>query len=142
MFKESKRLIATDTLIGQGTVVEGSILTEANLRIEGEFHGEISTKGEIIIGEFGVAKADMNCVTLTIAGQVHGDVTVNGRLIITPSGQLNGTAIVQSIIVQEGGSFNGECKMSTAVKSELTALSKSQEDKVDKQEKAKARQAG
>lgn len=145
MFKDTKKLIGTDTLIGQGTVVEGSILTEANLRIEGEFHGEVTSKGDIIIGEFGVAQADINCVTLTIAGQVHGNITVSGRLIITPSGQLCGNAVVQSIIVQEGGSFNGECKMSTATKSELSSLIKSQDEKQekqDKQEKAKARQAG
>src|SRR5690606_2262296 len=145
MFKDTKKLIGTDTLIGQGTVVEGNILTEANLRIEGEFHGEITTKGDIIVGEFGVAQADISCVTLTIAGQVQGNVTVSGRLIITPSGQLNGNALVHSIIVQEGGAFNGECQMNTAIKSELSTIQKSQEDKQDKhdkQEKAKARQAG
>lgn len=144
MFKEHKRLIATDTLIGQGTVVEGSIVTESNLRIEGEFSGEIATKGEIVIGEFGLAKADLQATTLTIAGQVIGDVTVNGRLIITPSGQLTGQAIVQTIIVQEGGSFNGQCQMMNISKPELSALAKNSEEKSDKQqekqEKARARQ--
>lgn len=145
MFKEAKRLIATDTLIGQGTMVEGSVVTEANLRIEGEFHGEIATKGEIVVGEFGIVKAELQATTLTIAGQVHGDVTVSGRLIITPSGQLHGNAVVQSIIVQEGGGFNGQCKMMTPSKSELSKAAKNgddKQDKQDKQDKARARQAG
>lgn len=141
MFKETKKLTATDTLIGHGTIMEGSIHTETNLRIEGEFSGDISTQGEIVIGEYGVAKAEIVCNQLTIAGQVHGDVTVSGRLIITPSGQLTGNANVNSIIVQEGGGFNGECKMNkaqqpkTSAKAEVESISKSQEN-------VKSRQAG
>lgn len=141
MFKETKRLTATDTLIGQGTIVEGSVHTSANLRVEGELHGDVATQGEIIIGEFGIAKASIMCQTLTIAGQVHGDVNVSGRLIITPSGQLFGNATVQSIIVQEGGGFNGECKMNLPqqkIKNEVESISKNQESK----EERKARQAG
>jgi len=143
MFKETKRLTATDTLIGQGTIFEGSIQTEANLRIEGEFHGDITSQSEIIIGEYGVAKAEIKCLNLTIAGQLHGDVTVTGRLIITPSGQLIGNAIVQSIIVQEGANFNGECKMISATNKVSTAdvesINKNLENKA---ENRKAKQAG
>ncbi|HIW32380.1 MAG TPA: polymer-forming cytoskeletal protein [Candidatus Paenibacillus intestinavium] len=143
MLKGAKRLIATDTLIGQGTVFEGSIQTEANLRIEGEFHGEITSQCEIIIGEYGVAKAEIKCLNLTIAGQLHGDITVTGRLIITPSGQLNGNAIVQSIIVQEGATFNGQCKMinasSKASNAEVEPINKNLDNKA---ENRKAKQAG
>lgn len=141
MFKDTKRLTATDTLIGQGTIVEGIIHTSANLRVEGELNGNVVTQGEIIIGEFGIAKADIVCQNLTIAGQVYGEVNVSGRLIITPSGQLFGNATVQSIIVQEGGGFNGQCKMNLPQqnnKSEVESISKNQEAKEDR----KARQAG
>lgn len=143
MFKDTKRLTATDTLIGQGTTFEGTIQTEANLRIEGEFHGEITSQSEIIIGEYGVAKAEIKCLNLTIAGQLHGDVTVTGRLIITPSGQLNGNAIVQSIIVQEGATFNGQCKMITTTQkvnnADVESINKTVEHKA---ENRKAKQAG
>lgn len=150
MFKESKRLTATDTLIGQGTIFEGSIQTEANLRIEGEFHGDITSQAEVIIGEYAVTKADVNCLNLTIAGQLHGDITVNGRLIITPSGQLFGNAIVNSIIVQEGGGFNGQCFMSSApapakvITPEVESITKVQDNKVqdNKSDTRKSRQAG
>ncbi|URN94872.1 MAG: polymer-forming cytoskeletal protein [Candidatus Pristimantibacillus lignocellulolyticus] len=143
MFKETKRLTATDTLIGQGTIFEGSIQTEANLRIEGEFHGDITSQSEIIIGEYGVAKAEIKCLNLTIAGQLQGDVTVTGRLIITPSGQLVGNAIVQSIIVQEGANFNGECKMIGATNKVSTADVESINKNLDnKAENRKAKQAG
>ncbi|MCR8659527.1 bactofilin family protein [Paenibacillus endoradicis] len=143
MFKETKRLTATDTLIGQGTIFEGNIQTEANLRIEGEFHGEITSQSEIIIGEYGVAKAEIKCLNLTIAGQLHGDVTVTGRLIITPSGQLIGNAIVQSIIVQEGANFNGECKMiSVANKVNTADVESINKNLENKAENRKAKQAG
>ena len=50
MFKDNKRLGTTDTLIGQGTHIDGKLTSEAGIRIEGEYHGEIECKGDVIIG--------------------------------------------------------------------------------------------
>ena len=46
------------TILGEGTVVEGSISVPHNLRIEGAFKGRIETSEEIIIGGAGVVNAD------------------------------------------------------------------------------------
>ena len=111
MFKENKKLVGTDTLIGQGTTIEGSIQTEANIRVEGVFKGSIISSGDIIIGEYGIAESEIQCSNMTIAGKVVGDISVTGRLIVTPSGHLQGNAIVKSIIIHEGGTLNGQCQM-------------------------------
>jgi len=145
MFKDSKRLTATDTLIGQGTLAEGTIHSEANIRIEGEFRGDILSTGEVIIGEYGIVRATINAQTITIAGQVHGDISSNGRVIITSSGQLNGNATVNTIVIQDGGQFNGQCSMQSSNKlqsagvEQLPSPASKQEAQGGKQ---KARQAG
>lgn len=149
MFRENKKLTGTDTLIGQGTMFEGTIHTEANLRIEGQFKGAISSQGDVIVGEYGISQSEIVAHSLTIAGHVIGDVSIYGRLIITSSGSLEGNAKVQSIIIQEGGTLNGLCHMLTEqeLKQREKAMSSKQEQPKTKEllsedEKKKAKQAG
>ena len=111
MFKEKSRYSSADTLIGQGTVTEGKLVCESDLRIEGEVRGDISCTGEIIIGECGVAHSTLSSRDLTVAGIVHGEVQVTGRLIITATGQIHGTVSAAALIIQEGGQLNGQCLM-------------------------------
>lgn len=148
MFRDNKKLTGTDTLIGQGTSFEGTIHTEANLRIEGQIKGNVSTLGEVVVGEYGIAHAQLEAQTLTIAGHVIGDVRVYGRLIITPSGSLEGNAQVQSIVIQEGGILNGLCQMLTEqeLKQREKAITKQEQSKtkelLTEEDKKKAKQAG
>lgn len=111
MFKDSKRVVATDTLIGQGTLTEGKMVCDASLRIEGEYRGDIECKGNVIIGECGVARSNITAVDVTVAGKVFGDIMTKGRLIITSSGQLNGNLYANTLIIQDGGIINGSCQM-------------------------------
>ncbi|WP_127531076.1 bactofilin family protein [Paenibacillus kobensis] len=114
MFKESKRLSLTDTLIGQGTHTEGKMVCESGLRIEGEFRGDIECVGDVIIGECGIARSNISARDLTIAGRVYGDVVTKGRLTITATGQLHGNINAQTFIMQDGGIFTGACRMDRA----------------------------
>ncbi|MBD2867954.1 bactofilin family protein [Paenibacillus arenilitoris] len=115
MFKENKRLSATtDTLIGQGTLGEGTLLCEANLRIEGEYRGDIDCKGDVIVGEIGVARSNITASEITIAGKVFGDIVTKGRLVITATGHLTGNITAATLIVQDGGKLDGHCRMEHA----------------------------
>ncbi|MDQ0060602.1 bactofilin family protein [Paenibacillus harenae] len=111
MFKDNKRVIATDTLIGQGTLTEGKMICDASLRIEGEYRGDIECKGNVIIGECGIARSNIAAQDVTVAGKVIGDITTKGRLIITSSGQVEGSLYANILIVQDGGIINGNCQM-------------------------------
>jgi cytoskeletal protein CcmA (bactofilin family) len=113
MFKENKNLTKgmTDTLIGAGTEMDGQLKSEAGVRIEGVFKGEIESKGDIVIGEGGVAKSNITARDVTIAGKVYGDVHTRGKLIITSTGLLHGNAHAAILNVHEGGILNGSSKM-------------------------------
>jgi cytoskeletal protein CcmA (bactofilin family) len=146
MFKENKRVIATDTLIGQGTIIEGKLISEANLRIEGEYRGDIECKGDIIIGECGVMRSNIEAKDVTLAGKLYGDITTKGRLIITGSGQLHGSVTAHALIIQEGGILNGVCHMEPQPepkqKHGTDADSARKEELKNNEARAKSRQAG
>ncbi|MNN03013.1 Polymer-forming cytoskeletal [compost metagenome] len=102
---------ATDTLIGQGSVVEGKMDCESNLRIEGKFKGEIQCKGQVIIGETGEANSNIYGADIVVAGIVIGDITTKGRLTITSSGEVKGNVSVAKLIIAEGGLLSGTSTM-------------------------------
>lgn len=114
--KKKKKLNpnTTDTLIGEGSVFEGRINSEASLRVEGQITGDIDCLGDVTVGEGGIARSNITARHVTIAGEVHGNVTTNGVLTITATGKLYGNVNVQSLIIAEGGVFEGQSRMNAA----------------------------
>jgi cytoskeletal protein CcmA (bactofilin family) len=112
MFKEKKNVqIGTDTLIGLGSEFEGKMKCATNLRIEGKFSGQIECESNVIIGESATVHSNIVAVDVVIAGKVIGDIHAKGQLVIMPTGQLNGNFSSSSLVIHEGGIFNGTSRM-------------------------------
>jgi cytoskeletal protein CcmA (bactofilin family) len=114
MFKKKKSKInpnTTDTLIGEGSTFEGRIRSEASLRVEGNIVGDIECVGDVTVGEHGQAKSNVTARNVTIAGMVQGNVNTRGLLTITSTGQLLGNTLSHSLLIAEGGVFQGQSKM-------------------------------
>lgn len=114
MFKSKKQAPnpnTTDTLIGEGTSLQGCIRSEASIRIEGRITGDIRCAGDVIIGERGSLKSDITARDVIVAGSVHGNIATSGKLIITSTGSLVGNINTSSITIEEGGVFQGTSVM-------------------------------
>lgn len=113
MFKSSKKVDpnSTDTLIGENSVFEGKIKSEASIRIEGQIHGNVESSGDVVVGVHGVVKSNITARNAVLAGTVHGNVTVTDKLTITSTGKLHGNIAAQSFVIEEGGLFQGSSKM-------------------------------
>ncbi|MCI3927221.1 polymer-forming cytoskeletal protein [Paenibacillus sp. TRM 82003] len=118
-----KNVSATDTLIGEGTIVEGKIVTTASLRIEGSVVGDIECSGDVTIGEKGSARSIIAARNVFNAGAIAGSVRAKGKLTITSRGRVEGDIHVGSLHVSEGGVLSGVCEMDAppAKNSELQA---------------------
>jgi cytoskeletal protein CcmA (bactofilin family) len=130
MFKSKKKQInpnITDTLIGEGSQFEGRIKSEASIRIEGVVTGDMECTGDVTIGEQGVVRSNINARNIIIAGSVYGNIVTKGILKITASGKLYGNTTAASLMIDEGGVFQGTSKMETKV---------AQTDKQENEEKS------
>jgi cytoskeletal protein CcmA (bactofilin family) len=141
MFKETKRPVGTDTLIGQGTQAEGKMISDTGIRIEGEYRGDIECKGDVIVGECGIAKSNITAKDLTVAGRVFGDVVTTGRLTITASGQVHGNITAHALFIQEGGVLNGTCQMERPAEHKSRPAAPETDRSIDSANKEQARQA-
>jgi cytoskeletal protein CcmA (bactofilin family) len=114
MFKTKKKQMnpnITDTLVGEGSLFEGRIKSEASLRIEGMVTGDMECTGDVTVGEHGVVKSNIAARNIIIAGSVHGNIMTKGILKITSTGKLYGNTTAASLMIDEGGIFQGTSKM-------------------------------
>ncbi|MGG6310604.1 bactofilin family protein [Paenibacillus macerans] len=102
----------TDTLIGEGSVFEGKIRSDAGVRIEGQITGDIECEGDVTVGEKGVVHSNILARNIIIAGTVNGNVQAKSKLSITSKGKLYGNMVATSLSIEEGSVFEGTSKMS------------------------------
>ena len=100
-----------ETLSGPSARIEGSLRTTENLRIDGQVHGEVTAGNDLVVGETGTVKGDVHCTNLLLSGTVEGNVTASGQLHITARGTLKGDARIRTFILDEAGTFEGNCRM-------------------------------
>ncbi|WP_308637816.1 bactofilin family protein [Paenibacillus silvisoli] len=101
----------TDTFIGEGTIVEGTIRSEGGVRLEGQLRGDLSCKGDVVIGESGFAVSNMTANNVILAGQVTGNVHIAGKMTITATGKLYGDLTAATLTIEDGGVFQGKSTM-------------------------------
>ncbi len=116
MFGSSKRTTSAfseqiETIIGPATQVKGNISAGGTIRVDGQAEGEISAKGDIIVGETGIVRAQIKGRSATVAGTVHGNVDVTDKLELTSSAKLYGDIKTGVLIIGEGAIFKGACEM-------------------------------
>jgi cytoskeletal protein CcmA (bactofilin family) len=101
----------TDTMIGKGSAFEGKIISEASIRIEGKYKGNIQCTGDVTIGEEGSVQSDIEARNVYISGTIHGNITTKGKIIISSTGKLFGNMSAQTFVIDEGGVFQGSSRM-------------------------------
>lgn len=100
-----------ETIIGQDTQFKGTITAGGTIRIDGQVEGEVVAKGDIVIGETGVVKAQIQARNATIAGSLTGNADVSDKLELTPTAKLYGDIKTGILSIGEGAVFKGACEM-------------------------------
>jgi len=61
--KEKTNFESTDSVnrLVEGTKIIGDIISESNIRIDGEVEGNITTSAKVVIGENGSLKGNLTC---------------------------------------------------------------------------------
>ena len=113
IFKKDSDMSRLDTLIGNGTVFEGSLTSKESICVEGTVRGKIECDGSVIVGENGRVDADIFSDTVLLGGEVNGNIVAKTKLEITTSGKLRGNIKTGSLIIAEGVLFEGKCQMIT-----------------------------
>lgn len=113
MFSSKKRpdqSQAIHTLLGKGTLWKGEIQAGQNsLRIEGTVEGNIQSEGEVTIAPSGEVRGTIEAKHLIVTGRVMGVFKIKECLEIHGTGYVEGEVEVGSLVVDEGGTLQGNC---------------------------------
>lgn len=102
--------------IVEGTVIEGEIKSESNIRIDGIVKGVTTTQGRLVIGPNGVIEGEVICRNADIEGTLNGKITVSELLSLKSTSKLTGDIISRRLAIEPGAVFTGTCTMGAKVK--------------------------
>src|SRR4030095_15293443 len=98
--------------VGSGTELTGETTFKAMLRVDGHLSGKISSSsGTLIVGATGKIDANVEVAVAVVHGTVNGDIIASQRLELGRASKVNGNIQTPSLIIEQGGIFEGNCKM-------------------------------
>lgn len=116
-------------VIVEGSKVIGDMITESNLRIDGEVKGNVSSASKVVIGKNGNILGNLTCADADIEGTVKGILKVDALTILRETANIEGEITTSKLQVEEGAQFSGNCKMSNYIASSKVETPKNlQED--------------
>lgn len=99
------------TMIGPGSMVEGTIVVPHSIRIDGTFKGKIETAEAVTIGNKAQVEADIKAQSAVIGGTVTGNIFAEERVELEPQATLVGDLKTRDLVINEGAVFHGKCSM-------------------------------
>ncbi|WP_212002669.1 polymer-forming cytoskeletal protein [Chitinophaga sp. HK235] len=110
---DSKTMLPTSTvnIIGSGTTIQGDIVCEGDIRIDGQVNGLVSTKAKIVVGPEGDIIGDLVCQSADILGKVTGIIRVEELLFLKGNALVKGDVYTAHFEMEPSAKFNGRCYM-------------------------------
>ena len=107
--KKSERDIQ---MLGSQAVLEGNLVFEGSLFMNGHAKGTIESRnGSIVVGEEAVLHADIFVRNATINGEINGTVRAAERIELHPPARVNGIIEAPIVVMDEGVIFEGNCRI-------------------------------
>ncbi len=98
--------------IVEGTSIQGEIISESNIRIDGHVKGIITTKGRLVIGASGSVDGEIICQNADIEGTITGTLKVEDLLSLKSTAKIIGDIVTTKLAIESGAEFSGTCNMS------------------------------
>ena len=100
-----------NTVIGPGLVIEGEVVAEEEVIVQGIIRGKLSSQDAVIIEAGATLEADITAASVAIGGTVTGDVFGSDRVDLQANGRLVGDVKAVRFTIADGASFKGSVDM-------------------------------
>lgn len=100
-----------DTLVGQGTEINGDLVFTGGLHVDGRINGNVvaeeSSSSILILSEFGHIEGEVKVPNMVLNGKIVGDVYGSTRVELAPKSRVNGSVYYNLIEMAIGAEVNG-----------------------------------
>lgn len=113
MFSKKKKFNSAriDTLVGQGTTLNGNLLFSGGLHVDGKIVGNVVAEEDsdamLILSEHGSIEGEVKVPNMVLNGEIIGDVFGSNRVELAPKSRINGSVYYNLIEMAIGAEVNG-----------------------------------
>ena len=113
MFGRKKGFSAAriDTLVGQGTEINGDLVFSGGLHVDGKINGNViaeeGSTAMLILSEFGRIEGEVKVPNMVLNGEIVGDVYGSVRVELAPKSRIKGSVYYNVIEMAIGAEVNG-----------------------------------
>ena len=100
--------------IVSGTQLEGDVVSQSDIRIDGIIKGNLNCSSKVIIGPSGVVEGTIECNCALIEGSFEGVINVEELLQISENAKVSGEVRYTKLVVQPGAVLVGDVRLNGA----------------------------
>jgi cytoskeletal protein CcmA (bactofilin family) len=112
---------ATRNVLSSDVEIKGSVKFTNDLVIDGKIEGNISSEGNLTIGENARIKAEISTATIIVYGKVHGNLTATERVELKASAEVVGDIKAKTLSIEAGAIFVGKSTVGTPAQGTVQA---------------------
>ncbi len=98
-------------MVGEGTVLEGTLQSDGDVRVSGRVIGKLKVGGKVSVAPEGAIEGEVVAASADVSGRVQGDLIVEERLLLRSTARVEGNIRTRRLIMEEGAAFDGQCEM-------------------------------
>lgn len=104
---------ATRNVLSSDVEIKGTVKFTNDLVVDGKIEGEISSDGNLTVGENARLKAEIKTATVVVYGKVHGNITAADRVELKSSAEVVGDIKTKTLSIEAGAIFVGKSTVGT-----------------------------
>lgn len=102
-----------NAFLGTGTTYQGKLDFQGSVRIDGNFKGEVTSKGTLVVGKDANVEGTINVGQLIISGKLEGEVRAKEKIVLHKTAHIIGSLNTPSLVIEEGAVLEGQITMGT-----------------------------
>lgn len=95
------------TVIGAGTVFEGTLRVAGTIQVDGTIRGDLLAEGQVDVGPKGLIEGQVTGDNVAVGGRVEGKVTARHMLHMVKTGLVKGDVSYGTLQVDRGATIEG-----------------------------------
>lgn len=125
----SEKLGNSATLISEGTLLQGDVKSENDLRVDGTIQGNVISSAKVVIGPNGLVEGNIHGKQADITGKVIGNIAVQEVLQLRGQCNVKGNINAATLQIDPSAVFNGQCQMGGVQAANVVLMSTEDEPK-------------
>ena len=104
---------SSKNVLNSDVEIKGTVKFTNDLVVDGKIEGEITSDGNLTVGENARIKAEIKTATVVVYGKVHGNLTATERVELKASAEVVGDIKTKTLSIEAGAIFVGKSTVGT-----------------------------